>query len=151
MNGCEFVFGFQPLEITGDPLLGHEQGQRLEVFQLGDLRFRVGQEDLRILLEHRGDLDHRHFIGHRVEGLQRVGAKEEVELAGDQQHAVVVVGAARHDGDVEPVLLVGAVGEGLEKSALLALRQPIGSERDLVQRLCAGGGGGQHCGEQGRR
>jgi hypothetical protein len=59
------------------------------------------------------------------------------ELAGNQQHAIVVVRAARHDGDVEPVFLVGAVGQRLEKSAVLGFGHPVGSERNLVQRLGA--------------
>ena len=95
----------------------------------------MGQQDLRILLEDGGDRDHRHIIGDRIERHQRVGGHEKVELAGNQQHAVVVVGAAGHDGDVEPVFPVGAVGRGLEESALLGLGHPIGSKRDLVQRL----------------
>src|SRR5258708_27824835 len=90
----------------------------------------MGQENLRILLEDGGDRHHRHVVGDRVERHQGVGSHEEVELAGNQQHAVVVVGAARHDGDVEPVFLVGAFGHGLEKSAVLGLGNPIGSERD---------------------
>ena len=71
-------------------------------------------------------------------------AHEEVELAGNQQHAVVVVRAARHDGDVEPVFPVGAVGHGLEKSAVLGLGDPVGSERDLVQRVWAPAGDDRH-------
>ena len=63
------------------------------------------QEHLRVLLEHRGDRDHRHIVRHRVERLQGVRAHEEIELAGDQQGAVVHIGAARHDGDVEAVSL----------------------------------------------
>ena len=98
----------------------------------------MGEEDLRILLEDGGDRDHRHIVGDRIERHQRVRGHEEVELAGDQQHAVVVVGAARHDGDVEPVFPVGAVGRGLEKSAVLGFGHPVGSERDLVQRLGLG-------------
>ncbi len=99
----------------------------------------MGQENLRILLEDGGDGHHGHVVGDRIERHQRVRAHEEVELAGNQQHAIVVVGAARHDGDVEPVFLVGAVGQGLEKSPVLSLGNPVGSERDLVQRLGACG------------
>ena len=55
---AETVFGFQPLEIARNAFLGHEQRQRLQVFEFGDLRFRMGQEDLRILLEDGGDRDH---------------------------------------------------------------------------------------------
>ena len=131
---AEPVFELQPLKIACDPFLGHEQRQRFEVFQLGDLGFRMGQENLRILLEYGGDRHHRHVIGDRIERHQRVRGHEEVELSGDQQNAIIVVGAARHDSDVEPVILVGAVGQGLEKSAVLGLGDPVGSKRDLVQR-----------------
>ena len=43
--------------------------------------------------------------------------------------------AARHDGDVEAVFLVGAVGDRLVEAAVLGLGHPVGAERDLVQRL----------------
>ena len=130
---AESVFGLQPLKIARDPLLGHEQRQRLEILQPGDLGFRMGQENLRVLLEDGGDGYHRHLVGDRIERLQGVGGHEEVELAGDQQHAIVVVRAARHDGDVEPVGLIGTVGRSLEKPAMLRFGDPVGSERDLVQ------------------
>ena len=52
-----------------------------------------------------------------------------------EQDAVVHVRAARHDGHVEPVLAVGAVGERLVEAAVLALRHPIGAERDFVELL----------------
>jgi hypothetical protein len=134
---AEAIFGLQPLKIAGNPFLGHEQRQRLELFELCQLRFRMGQENLRVLLEDGGDRQYRHVVGGRIERHQRVRSHEEVELAGNQQHAIVVVRAARHDGDVEPVTPVGAVGHRLEKSAMLGLRHPVGSERDLVQRLGA--------------
>ena len=82
------------------------------------------QEDLRILLEDGGDRHHRHVVGDRIERQQRVRAHEEIELAGDQQHAVVVVGAARHDGDVEAVFLVGAVGDAPGKIRRARPRRP---------------------------
>ena len=63
------------------------------------------------------------------------GAHEEVELADRQQDAVVHVRPARHDGDVEAVALVGAVGERLVEAAMLGLRHPVGAERHLVERL----------------
>jgi hypothetical protein len=148
---AELVFGFQPLEIAGNPFLGNEQRQRLQVLDLGDFRFRMRQEHLRVLLKHRRDVDHRDIVGDGVERLQRVRAEEEIELTGDQQDTVVVVRAAGHDRDVEPVLLVGPVGQGLEKPALLGLRDPIGSKRDLVQRLGASGRGRHDGGQQGGR
>ena len=70
-----------------------------------------------------------------IEGLQRIGAHEEVELADRQQDPVVHVRPARHDGDLEAVLFEGAVGERLIEAAVLGLRHPIGAEPDLVQRL----------------
>jgi hypothetical protein len=97
----------------------------------------MGQEDLRILLEDGGDRDHRHVVGDRVERLQRVRGHEEIDLAGGQEDAVVGVGTAGNDGDVEAVFLVGAVGDRLEEAAMLGLRDPVGSERDLVEGLRA--------------
>ena len=85
-------------------------------------------ENLRILLEHRGDRDDGDVVGDRVERHQRIRRHEEIELAGNQQHPVIVVRAARHNGDVEPVFLVGAVGECLEKPAMLGFGHPVGSE-----------------------
>ena len=58
----ETVFGFQPLEIAGDAFLGHEQRQRLEILQFCHFGFRMRQKHLRVLLEHRGDGDHRHIV-----------------------------------------------------------------------------------------
>ena len=95
-------------------------------------------EDLRVFLEQRGDLDHRHVLGDGIKTLQRVGAEEEIDLADRQQDLIVRARAARHDGDVEAVFPVGAVGQRLVEAAVLALRHPIGAERDLVERLREG-------------
>ena len=46
-------------------------------------------------------VDHRNVVGDRIERHQRVGSHEEIELARDQEDAVVLVGAARYEGDVE--------------------------------------------------
>ena len=97
----------------------------------------MGQENLRILLEDGGDRDQRHVVGDRVERLQRVRAHEEVELAGGQEDAVVGVGAAGNDGDVEAIFRVGAVGDRLEEAAMFGLRDPVGSKRHLVEGLRA--------------
>jgi hypothetical protein len=67
--------------------------------------------------------------------LQRVRGHEEVDLAGGQQDAIVGVGASRHDGDVEAIFLVGAVGHRLEEAAMFGLRDPVGSKRHLVEGL----------------
>jgi len=85
------------------------------------------------------------FCSDRVERLQRVGAHEEVELADRQQDAVVDLRAARHDGHVEPVLAVSAVGERLVEPAVLGLGHPVGAERDLVERLRGGRAAPQGC------
>jgi len=129
----ETEIGLEPLEVGGHPFLGDEQRQLSQVFQLlGHARMR--DQNLRILLEDGRDRHHRHVVCDRIERHQRVRAHEEIKLAGNQQHAIVVVWAARHDGDVQPVTLVGAVGQGLEKSAVLSLGDPVGSERDLIRR-----------------
>ena len=86
-------------------------------------------QHLRVLLEQRRDLDRRNVLRDRVEALQRVGAEEEIDLADRQQDAVVHVRAARHDGDVEAVFPVGAVGQRLVEAAVLGLGHPIGAER----------------------
>ncbi len=96
-------------------------------------------QHLRVLLEHGGDGKGRNVALDSVEALQRVGAHEEVELAGQQQHAVVHVGSARHDGDVEPIAAIGAVGERLVMPAVLGLRHPVGAEGHLVEGLCRRG------------
>jgi hypothetical protein len=77
------------------------------------------------------------IVGDRVERLQRVRGHEEVELAGGQQDAIVGVGSTGHDGDVEAVFLVGAVGHRLEETAMFGLRDPVGSKRHVVEGLRA--------------
>ena len=94
-------------------------------------------EDLRVLLEHGGDVDGRHVLRDGVEALQRIGAQIEIDLADRQQHAVVGVRAALQDGHVEAVFAIGAVGERLIKAAVLGFGHPIGAERDFVERLRA--------------
>ena len=136
---AEPVFGLQPLEVARDTFLGDQQRQRLEIFEFCNFGFRMGQENLRILLEDGGDRDQRHVVGDGVERLQRVRAHEEVELAGGQQDAVVGVGASRHDGDVEAVFLVAALGNRLEEAAMFGLRDPVGSKRHLVEGFRARG------------
>ncbi len=91
------------------------------------------EEDLRILLKDRGDRDHRDVVGYRVEGLQRVRAHEEIEFARDQLDPVVDVRATGNDFDVETVTRVSAVRDGLIESAMFGLRDPVGTERHLVE------------------
>ena len=124
MRLVEAEIGFQPLEIGGDALLGDEQREPLEVLEFLDALIGMRDQHLRVLLEHGGDRDGRNVLLDRVEALQRVGAHEEVDLADRQQQPVVHVRAARHDGDVEPVFPIGAVGERLIEAAMLGLAPP---------------------------
>ena len=103
----------------------------------------IGMRDqhLRVLLEIGRDFDGRDVLRDRVEALQRVGGQEEVDLADRQQDAVVHARAARHDGHVEPVFAVGAVGQRLVEAAVLGLGHPVGAEGDLVERLSRGRAG----------
>ena len=98
------------------------------------------EQHLRILLEDRRDRDGRDVLRDRVERLQRVGAHEEVELAGGQQNAVVHLRPARHDGDVEAVFLVGAVGDRLIEAAVLGLAPPNWCRSATLSSGCACGG-----------
>lgn len=58
---------------------------------------------------------------------------------------MVGVGTALHNGDVEAVFGIGAVGDGLIEAAMLGFGDPIGREGDLVEvfgrRRLAGRGG----------
>ena len=76
-----------------------------------------------------------------LDGVDRAehAAHVELDLAGDQQRPVGGLRAALADGDVEAVLRVGAVGDGLVEAAVLGLRQPVGAEGDLVLRQRRGG------------
>ena len=132
---AEAEVGLEPLEVAREPLLGDEQRELLQVLEFLDALAGMRHQHLRLLLEHGGDRERRDVLLDRVEALQRVGAHEEVELADRQQDAVVHVRPARHDGDVEPVLAVGAVDQRLVMAAVLGLRHPVGAERDLVEGL----------------
>ena len=94
----------------------------------------MGHEDLRALLEVGGDGDERQLGLGREEVADHVAAHEEVELAEQQQEAAVRLRAARHDGHVEAVLLVGAVGERLIEAAGRRVGQPVGAKAHLVER-----------------
>ena len=124
-----------PLEVRSQALLGNEQRQLLQVLEFLDALVGMRQQHLRILLEDRGDDQGRDVLRDRVERLQRVGAHVEFDPAGDQLQAVVHVRPARQDGDVEAVLLVGAVGHRLIEAAVLGLRHPVGGKSDLVELL----------------
>ena len=112
------------------------------------------EHHLRVLLENRRDRERRDVLLDRTEALQRVRAHEEIDLLGEQRQAVVHLRAARHDGHVEAVFRIGAVGDRLIEAAMLGLGDPIGAERNLVERLRLRGRqgrerqGGQHQGGQ---
>ena len=103
----------------------------------------MAQEDLRLLLEMGRDDDGGNVLLHGREGLDHAAAHVEVELADGQQHAVAGPRAARHDGDLEAVFLVSAVGDGLVIAAMLALGEPVGAEGHLGQRLLRQGASAQ--------
>ena len=77
-------------------------------------------QDLRILLEDRRNGQRRNVPLDGIERLERVRAHVEFDFPGRQQDAVVHLRAAGHDRDVEAVLAIGAVGESLIESAVLA-------------------------------
>src|SRR5215475_12241523 len=101
-------------------------------------------EDLRVLLEHRRYDDCRNILLDRIEGLQRVRAQVKIDLSHRQQDAIVDLGTAWNDGDIEPVSAVGAVRQRLIESAVFGLRDPVGSKRHLVERLPDGSMAGEH-------
>ena len=91
-------------------------------------------ENLRRLLEVRGDRDERKLRLCREAIADLVAAHEEFDLAEQEQQGAVRLGAAGNDRDIEPVFLVSAVGCGLIKSARLRLREPVRAELHLVER-----------------
>ena len=146
----ESVIGFEPLEIARHALLGHVEGEVLEILDVRDGGIGVGDQDLGVLLEQRRNHEGRNVALDRIEGLERIGTQEEIDLADRQQDAVVDLRAARHDGDVEAVAAVGAVGQRLVEAAVLGLRDPVGGEGRLVERLgrWRGIAGRQYCRRQ---
>jgi len=132
----EAEIGFEPQEVARHTLLGDKQSELLQVLEL--LHVGISDQDLRFFLKARRHHDGRDIVFDRIEALQRIGAHEEVDLADRQQNAVIHVRPARHDGHVEPVSFVGAVGERLVETAMFGLRHPIGTEADLVERLRLG-------------
>ncbi len=125
----------KPLEVAGDAFLGDEQGELLEVLEGLDALVRMRHQHLRVLLEHRSDGQSRDVLLDGIEAEQRVGAHEEVELADRQQDAVVHVGTARNDRHIEAIFAIGAVDRRLVEAAVLAFRNPVGAEGNLVERL----------------
>ena len=95
---------------------------------------RMRHETLRILLEVGGDSNRRNIVLDGEEIADHVAAHEELDLAGDQQHAPVRGWAALQDRDVKPVFLVGAVDQSLVIAAGLRIGEPVGPEGHLVER-----------------
>jgi len=83
-------------------------------------------------------------VFHGLVGLQVV-AHGDVVLAGQQQLQHVDLRAAHLDGDVQPVLLVRAFGQGLVEAAVFGLGVPVRAEDELV-----GGRGGLGVGLEGQ-
>ena len=113
---------------------------------------RVGDQHLRVLLEDRRDLDHRNVLLDRREGADQVALHVELDLVGQQQRLVGGLRAALDDRDLQPVFLVGAVGDRLVEAAVLAFGQPVGAEGDLVEilRRRLAGERGRGAGEEAR-
>ena len=143
----EAELGLHPFEIGLQPFGRDEQRQLLQVLELLRLSG-MRHQHLRLLLEHGCDGDGRNVLRDRVEALQRIRAHEEIDLAGEQRDAVVHLRAARHDGHVEAVFRIGAVGDRLIETAMLGLGHPVGAERDLVELLRLRGQAKQSDGEQ---
>ena len=130
------------LEPVGEPHPGPESVDRAgadesgiglrQVLPLVEADARMRHEDLRVLLEVGGDRDGRNVVLHREEIADHVAAHEELDLAGDEQHAAVRHRAALHDRDVEAVFGVGPVDERLIIAAGLGVGDPIGAEGHLV-------------------
>jgi len=66
-----------------------------------------------------------------------VAAHIELDLAEQQEQPAVGLRAALHDGDVEPVSGVGAVGQRLTIAARLRVGEPVGADRGLAERAPA--------------
>ena len=80
-----------------------------------------------------GDLHDGHVVGDGVERAQHA-AHVELDLVAEEQRLVGRLRAALHDGDLEAVFLVSAVGDRLIEAAVLGLGQPVGAVGNLVER-----------------
>ena len=85
----------------------------------------MAHQHLRVLLEHARHDDGRDALGDGAHRLDHVGAHEEIDLPRRHQQAQIVVRPALHDGHVEPVFLIGAVGDRLVEAAVLGLGEPV--------------------------
>jgi hypothetical protein len=100
----------------------------------------MGDDRGRILLERRGDRNHRDLLLDRRGDLQRI-AHHRVELARGEKLEAIDLWSARPDRHVEPVLLVGAFRDRLVEAAMFGLREPVGGKDDSLGRLRGGDAG----------
>jgi hypothetical protein len=111
LDASKSEFGDHPLEIAleagiaEDVLLGI-----LQVFPGVEALAGMGHQHLRLLLEGGGDDLDRDVLFDGREGFKHVAAHVEVDLAGQQQCAIVHLRAALGDGHIEAAGGVGAVG-----------------------------------------
>jgi hypothetical protein len=132
------VLGDHPLVIGGEAVVPDQERQVLQLFPaVGDAG--MGEDDLRVLLEDRGDVDDRDLLGRGVERLQQVAAHVELDAVGQQERAVVDLRTAGDDLDVEAAFGVGAVGDRLVEAAMFGLGEPVGAEGDLESGLARRG------------
>jgi hypothetical protein len=108
----------------------------------------MGHQHLRLLLEGGGDDLDRDVLLDGGEGLKHVSAHVEVDLAGQQQRAVVHLRAALGDGDIEAAGGIGAVGDRLIEAAMLGLGEPVGAEGDLPRQQRPGPPLPENCAER---
>ena len=111
---AEAEVGLEPLEVAREPLARDEQRELLEVLELLDALVRDAPS---APAAPSGTWRRPRAIGMFCSTASKLcsvfAAHEEVDLADRQQDAVVHVRPARHDGDVEAVLSIGAVGQRL--------------------------------------
>lgn len=93
----------------------------------------VSRQDLWLLLEDRGDHYAWNVISSVVEGREHVADHVDVDLAGEQELAVISLGPAWPNGDIEIVLSIDIGRNSLIETAMLDLRFPIGAKRDVVE------------------
>jgi hypothetical protein len=131
----EAELGPHPLIIGGETLLRDEDVVGfLQILEFVEALARMSEQNLRLLLERRGDDEGRDVLLHGREGLHHVAAHVEVDAAHGEQHAVVGLRPARHDLDLEAAAAIGAVGQSLIIAAVLGLGDPVRAEPDLGRR-----------------
>ena len=90
----------------------------------------MSQNDLRILLKHRGDVDQRQVLLHAKEGVQ-LATHVKIDLAGQHLGLIVHRRPTRNDGHIKAAGGIGAVSDRLVKATMLGLCDPVGAERCL--------------------